>query len=115
MSKYCPIAKKHTNCTDNCVSCMAEEKRYTVGAYIHTNFSGLVATLETDNFSEVEDFIWENVQRGFNCQLTDKETGETNWAYADDFDEEALNPEDLIRDTRKPFYSDLLMEQREQM
>ena len=27
MSKYCPISKTYTNCTDNCISCMEEEER----------------------------------------------------------------------------------------
>ena len=101
MSKYCPISKKYTNCTDKCASCMTEEKRYVVKAYLCTNFSGLMTTLETDSWSEVEDFIWENVQRGYNCELNDKETGNKNYAYADDFDEEALNPEDLLRVYKK--------------
>ena len=26
MSKYCPIAKQNTNCTDNCASCLREEE-----------------------------------------------------------------------------------------
>ena len=26
MAKYCPIAKKNTNCTDNCTSCLKEEE-----------------------------------------------------------------------------------------
>ena len=93
--------------------------RYTVNAYLCTNFAGLMNSLETDIWDEVEDFIWENVQRGYNCTIIDNENGETNWAYADDFDEEALNPEDLIRNSQKrvmsDFYADLLMEQREQM
>ena len=93
--------------------------RYTVKAYLCTNFSGLMDSLETDIFDEVQDFIWENVQRGYNCELTDNERGETNWAYADDFDEETLNPEDLIRNSKKrvasDFYADLIMEQQEQM
>jgi hypothetical protein len=89
--------------------------RYQVNAYLCTNFAGLMESLETDYWNEVEDFIWENVQRGYNCELTDNESGETNWAYADDFDEEALDPEDLIRDNKKTFYADLRMEQQEQM
>ena len=93
--------------------------KYTVKAYLCTNFAGLMDSLETDIWDEVEDFIWENVQKGYNCELIDNETGSRNWAYADDFDEEALNPEDLIRDHKKSsnneFYSDLLMEQQEQM
>ena len=75
--------------------------KYTVSAYLCTNFTGLMCNLETDDFSEVEDFIWENVQRGYNCEITDNETGDLNWAYTEDFDEEALNPEDLIRDHKK--------------
>ena len=89
--------------------------KYSVSAYLCTNFSGLLDSLETDNYTEVEDFIWENVQRGYNCELVDNDTGDRNWAYAEDFDEEALNPEDLIRETQKSFYTDLLMEQQEQM
>lgn len=38
MAKYCPIAKKITNCTDNCASCLEEENALKVGSrvrYIH--------------------------------------------------------------------------------
>lgn len=91
--------------------------KYTVNAYLCTNFTGLMDSLETDFWFEVEDFIWDNIQKGYNCELIDNETGSRNWAYADDFDEEALNPEDLLRETKKQnlFYADLLMEQQEQM
>lgn len=62
--------------------------RYVVQAYVCTNFSWLMDSLETDNFYEVQDFIYENCQKGYNCVLTDNETCETNIAYADNFDEE---------------------------
>ena len=75
--------------------------KYTVNAYLCTNFAGLMDSLETDFWFEVEDFIWDNVQKGFNCELIDNETGSRNWAYADDFDEETLNPEDLLREEMK--------------
>lgn len=87
--------------------------RYTVKAYLCTNFSGLMDIIETDDFNEVQDFIWENTQDGYNCELTDNETGEVNVAYADDFNEDAVDVEMKIRNTR--FYADLLMEQCEQM
>lgn len=87
--------------------------RYTVKSYLCTNFSGLMDIIETDDFSEVEDFIWENTQYGYNCELTDNETGDVNVAYADDFNEDTTDVEMKIRNTR--FYADLLMEQREQM
>lgn len=75
--------------------------KYTVNAYLCTNFSGLMDSLETDFWFEVEDFIWDNVQKGFNCELIDNETDSRNWAYAEDFDEESLNPEDLLREELK--------------
>lgn len=70
--------------------------RYTVKAYLCTNFAGLMDSLETDDFYEVQDFVWENCQKGFNCEVTDNVRGETGWAYAEDFNEETESPEDLI-------------------
>ena len=84
--------------------------RYKVCAYLCTNFSGLMDSLETDNFYEVQDFIFENCQKGYNCMLTNNETGEMNWAYAEDFNEETTDVE-----MNNTFYNDLLMEQQEQM
>ena len=103
MSKLCPISNSQTNCTDNCKECLAEEKRYSVKAYLCTNFSGLMDSLETDDFYEVQDFIFANCQKGYNCELTDRDRGETNMAYAENFTEETVD------------YNDLLMEQQEQM
>lgn len=77
--------------------------KYTVKAYLCTNFAGIMDSLETDNFYEVQDFIFENCQKGYNCELTDNETGETNLAYAESFTENTID------------YADLLMEQQEQM
>ena len=76
---------------------------YTVKSYLCTNFAGLMDSLETDDFSEVDDFLQDNCQKGYNCEITDNEQGETKWAYADKFNEETVD------------YADLLMEQQEQM
>lgn len=81
--------------------------KYTAKAYLYTNFAGLMDSLETDLWSEVEEFIWANCQKGYNCELIDNETGSKEWAYAEDFNEETLVIEDLVRDLR--------MEQQEQM
>lgn len=93
--------------------------KYSVSAYLSSNFTGLMNTLGTDDHNEVKDFIWQNVQMGYNCEITNNKTGKKQWAYADDFDEQAENPEDLIRKTKKTkrnsFYADLRMEQSEQM
>lgn len=77
--------------------------KYKVCAYLCTNFTGLMDKLETDSFDEVQDFIFENCQKGYNCELRDNESGETNIAYAENFTEETID------------YTDLLMEQQEQM
>ena len=81
--------------------------RYRVHAYLCTNFAGLMDMIETDNFDEVQDFIWANCQKGLNCELYDTKTGERNWAYADDFTEDTEDANELLRDLR--------MEQLEQM
>jgi hypothetical protein len=77
--------------------------KYTVRAYLCTNFTGIMDDLETDNLYEAQDFIWENVHKGYNCELTNNETGEVKLVYAESFTEEAID------------YNDLLMEQQEQM
>lgn len=74
--------------------------RYIVKAYLCTNWAGLMDSLATDNFYEVQDFIWKNCQKGYNCQLVDNERNEVNWAYAEDFTEDTIEPSELIRNTR---------------
>ena len=81
--------------------------RYKVNAYLCTNFAGLMESLETDDFYEVQDFVWKHCQEGLNCELWDTETGDRNWAYADDFTEDTEDVDELLRDLR--------MEQCEQM
>lgn len=75
--------------------------KYTVNAYLCTNFAGLIDSLETDFWFEVEEFIWDNCQKGFNCELIDNETGDRNWAYADDFNEAVEEVNELIREDLK--------------
>ena len=77
--------------------------RYSVRAYLCTNFAGLMDSLETDNFDEVQNFVWKNCQEGYNCKVTDNKTGETNMVYAESFTKEIID------------YNDLLLEQQEQM
>ena len=81
--------------------------RYRVCAYLCTNFAGLMDMLETDNFYAVQDFVWENCQKGYDCEVYDTETGDRKWAYAEMFDETTEEPDEL--------YADLHMEQCEQM
>ena len=59
--------------------------RYAVSAYLCTNNPIKIDSLKTDFWFEVEDFIWDNIERGFNCMLIDNETGDINWAYSENF------------------------------
>jgi hypothetical protein len=63
-------------------------------------------SLETDSFDEAQDIVWENLQKGYNCELIDTEGGKCLF-YADNFTEDTVEPNNLL--------DDLLMEQREQM
>lgn len=71
--------------------------RYTVKAYLCTNFAGLMDSIETDSFGEAQDFIFENCQKGYNCELKDKERGITGITYADDFTEETESMDILMK------------------
>ena len=98
MSKYCPIAKQFTNCTDNCKQCLEEEekegkqKMIKVGTrvkYIHedtmedkaTGFYPPIGTLGTVTYSdeECEDSIQVKWDEGTNgdqiwwCETTSVE------------------------------------------
>lgn len=50
MSKFCPLCNTHTNCTDNCNSCMSEEKLYTLYAW-RTDDEGGYAVCKREEFS----------------------------------------------------------------
>ena len=77
------------------------EMKYTINAYLCTNFAGLMDSLETDFWFEVEEFIWDNCQKGLNCELIDNETRDRNWAYSDDFNEAVEEVNELIREELK--------------
>ena len=79
---------------------MMESKWY-VDACWDTGFRGSDHSIATDNWSEVEDFVWDKVQKGFNCLIIDHETGERKYAFAEDFNENTVEPKEIIRDTKK--------------
>lgn len=53
-----------------------------------------------DDWSEVEGFIWEYVQKGFHCLIIEHETGRKWYALADDFNENIVEPKEIIKDWR---------------
>ena len=49
MSKYCPIAKQNTNCTDNCHYCLEQEENNN-----YWNEAVDFITIDTDNRKETK-------------------------------------------------------------
>lgn len=60
-------------------------KRYYVRACVITNYVNAIDSLETDDWYEVQDYILENCQKGYSCEIIDTSTGYQNWSYADEF------------------------------
>lgn len=82
-------------------------KKYKLIAYMERCLRGIIDGKETDDWSQVEEFIWENCQAGHTCEIINTETGIRKYAYPDSFNEDTVGVDELI--------SDLLMEQKEQM
>jgi hypothetical protein len=72
--------------------------KYTVKAYLEKSMKGLMADLETDDWNEVEAFIWQYCQQGLNCKFVDNTSPTYNGgeAYADLFNESTVEVEELI-------------------
>ena len=75
--------------------------RYAVSAQLCTNNPIKIDSLKTDFWFEVEDFIWDNIERGFNCMLIDNETGGINWAYSENFNGDVDELVEIIREELK--------------
>lgn len=52
------------------------ETKYEVSSYYGKDFKGLEDSLNTDNYDEVETFIWEKLQNGNTVEFIDTETGD---------------------------------------
>ena len=57
--------------------------RYSVRAYLCTNFSKLMNSFGTDDYEEVKDFVWANARLGYNCVITNNYTGARKQILAD--------------------------------
>lgn len=72
--------------------------KYIVKAYLEKSMRGLMADLETDDWSEVENFIWKHCHEGLNCKFIDTTSPiyEGGEAYADLINEDTVEVEELI-------------------
>lgn len=77
------------------------ENIYQISAYYDEAFRCLHYAKTVNDWSEVEEFIWEYVQKGFNCLIIEHKTGKRRYAFAEDFDDFTVEPREIIRDTTK--------------
>ena len=77
------------------------ESKYYASACYDREFRSLHHSTAIDDWSKVEEFVWKYVQQGLNCLIIEHETGEKKYAYAEDFNENTVEPNEVIRGTTK--------------
>jgi hypothetical protein len=55
--------------------------KWKVESCILTNYVTVVSAIETDIWSEVEEFVADSLENGYSVRLTDNETGDYKWGY----------------------------------
>ena len=74
-----------------------ESKFYLMACY-ESSLRGLEDDLNTDDYSEAMDFVWDKCQQGLWVSVDDTETGEVTVYSPEKFDETTMDPEDLRED-----------------
>ena len=46
-------------------------KKYKATAYVERCLRGAMDGIDTDDLSHIEDFVWDNCQHGFTCEIID--------------------------------------------
>lgn len=82
-------------------------KKYRAIAYLERCLRSAIDGIDTDNESDLIDFVWENCQQGLVCEVFYNETGKRMAFYAEDLTEKSPSINDLL--------GDLQLEQKEEM
>lgn len=62
-----------------------KSKKYKATAYLERCLHSAVDGIDTDNESDLIDFVWENCNQGLVCEVLYIETGKRTAFYAEDF------------------------------
>lgn len=73
------------------------QTKYTVKVYLARKEVVLMDMLDTNSWSEVEEFVWQKCQEGMNCTIIYNEFGTKLYAYAEDFNEDTIEAAELIK------------------
>ena len=76
----------------------AKQKKYRATAYVDRCMHCAIDGIDTDDYTDILDFVWDNCQKGLCCEIINHETGERKHAYPEYFNEDTIGVEDLIRD-----------------
>ena len=71
-------------------------KKYKLIAYVERCLKGIVDGRDTDDWAQVEEFVWENCQAGYTCEIIYTETGVRKYAHPDNFNENTVSVEELF-------------------
>lgn len=81
--------------------------KFKATAYLERCLRGAMDGIDTDDEALLDDFVWENCQAGYTCEVIYSETGKRRVFYGEKFTTETMSVEDLLDDLR--------LEQQEQM
>ena len=73
-------------------------KKYKATAYIERCLRGAMDGIDTDDKSLLDEFVWENCQEGFTCEVIYNETGKRKVFYGEKFTTETISLEELLDD-----------------
>lgn len=65
------------------------QTKYTVKVYL-SKFEILMDMLDTNSYTEVEEFVWQKCQEGMHCVIIDNELGLQVYARAEDLIKEEV-------------------------
>jgi hypothetical protein len=72
-------------------------KKYKATAYIERCLRGAVDGIDTDDVALLDEFVWDNCQSGYTCEVVYAETGKRKVFYAENFNNNTEVLYDLLQ------------------
>jgi hypothetical protein len=74
--------------------------KFKATAYIERSLRGAIDGIDTNDEVLLEDFVWENCQKGITCEVIYTETGKRKVYYAEKFNTETMGIDELLGDVQ---------------
>ena len=72
--------------------------KFKATAYIERSLRGAIDGIDTNDEVLLEDFVWENCQKGLTCEVIYNETGKRKRFYSEKFTTETMSIEELLEE-----------------